>query len=431
MLKLHKVNLFARVIIFFLFLEFILQLISLLLLSKIKKQDSNRNEGFNIVCIGDSFTYGIGAPKQYSYPNQLKNLLNTIYPNSHINVINLGISGYNSSQCIKYLKEKFDFYNPKIVIILAGMNNCWNFLDSSYFRIKQFKYDNPLKYRIKFVGAFLSSLKTYKLIKITFLNLKSRLRSRQSIDRGFYLPEREFLIPKRTNKMQKLLNQGLKYWEDGKFELSEACYREALKLNPDDYEPHWYVGRFYSLNGVKEKAREELILAAKYAGHPYTVSAILVGLQDRRESRNSENFKEFSNLVKSLRSYWVGKFGEEYVQYFIDPAISYKETDLEKILFYDFEELINYLSQKKTKLVILSYPFHATQFRYPVGIYYRISNYLRVPLVDNVPLFDKYLKIYKREELFDTGGHCTSKGYGLIAENIYGVLKKHNLLPAN
>lgn len=417
------------IILFLVVLEFILQLVGFFLTWNLKKQHVKANTDFIILCIGDSFTYGLGAPSDESYPKQLQHILNKAAPERHIKVINLGIPGYSSSQCLRYLKQEVDSYEPKIVLIMAGLNNCWNFMDSSYFRIKQFRYSNPLDFRMKSIDALLCRLKTYKLIKIFFLNLTARMKSKEPLYKENPLPEMKFQIPLRSDELTKLLNQGLRYFEEGKYDLSEALYRKALELAPHDFESHWFMGRFYILKGQREKAKEELILAAKYAPHPYTITCILADLQDRHQPRNSKEFQEFASLIKKLRSYWVEKFGEEYIHRIIDPVISYEENDLVKVLAYDFEEMANYLRQKKLKLVVLTYPFPATRFRFPENIYYRLSRYLDLPLVDNASAFNKYINIYRYEELFSADGHCTSKGYGLIAENVSGVLKKYNLLP--
>lgn len=429
MRRANRKALFVYIIICFLFLELTLQATGFLLQLKIKKQNLNYGGDFNILCFGDSFTYGLGAPREDSYPRQLERILNNTYPQRHIKVINLGIPGYNSSQCLRYLKEKFDFYNPKIVLVMSGMNNCWSFAESSYFKIKQAKRSNLLNFRAKFIDALLCKLKTYKLIKIAFVNIAGRLRSSKSWHyQDSPLPGMEFKMPLRSAELIQLLNEGLRYFEEGKYDLSEVYYRRALELAPDDYEPHWFMGRFYIFKAQKEKAKEELILAAKYATHPYTVTCILADLQDRNQPKNSKEFNAYADLIKGLRSYWVEKFGEEYVRWFIDPIISHEENDLTEVLVYDLAEMANYASQKKARFVILTYPFPATKFRYPADIYNRISNYLNTPLVNNVFLFGNNLKIYRYEELFSTDGHCTSKGYRLIAENTSDVLKKYNLL---
>lgn len=430
MRRLNKGKLLLRISIYFLSLEFFLQITSFSLWLMIKNQNLAKGGDFNILCFGDSFTYGLGAPQGESYPKQLERILNNAYPQQHIKTINFGIPGYNSSQCLRYFKEKIDFYNPKIVLIMTGANNCWSFIDSSYFRIKQAPYHNYLNFRAKFIDALLCNLKTYKLIKINFINIFDRLKSSKLHHyQDTPLPKEKFQMPLRSDALTELLRQGIRYFKDGKYDSSEVYYRKALNLFPNDYEPHWFMGRFYIYKGEIKKAKEEFIFAVKYAPDPYTVTYILSDMQDRSQPIKSKYFEEYAELIKQLRSYWVKKFGEEYVQRLIDPMISYKEDDLVNVLVYDLEEMSNYARQKKAKLVILTYPHPPTKFRYPADIYYTISNYLDLPLVDNVSLFSKYSIIYRHEEIFSTDGHCTGKGYNLIAKNTFDVLRKYNLLP--
>jgi len=432
-MRLSKPSLLVNILICLLSFELILQITGLFFALKIKKQNLAKGGDIHIICIGDSFTYGLGVPRSEAYPSQLEKVLNNAYPQKHIKVINLGVPGYNSSQCLNTIKEKLDYYKPKIILVMSGMNNCWNFTDSSYFKIKQTKHNSPLNFRAKLIDTLLCKLKTYKLIKIAFLNITDRLKSTkpQHYHEQPTLPKREFLMPLRSAELTGLLKEGLRYFEQGQYDLSEVYYRKALELAPDDYEPHWFMGRFYNQKGQKEKATEELVLATKYALHPYTVTCILADMQEQSQPLNSKYFQEYADLIKNLRSVWIEKFGEEYVQRFIDPMISYEENDLINVLAYDLKEMKNYIIEKKARLVVLTYPWPATKFRCPVDIYYRIANYLDLPLVDNTSLFDKCLKIYRYEDLFVADGHCTKEGYRLIAENVYDTLKRYNLIIEN
>ncbi|MDO8489414.1 MAG: hypothetical protein Q7S42_04820, partial [Candidatus Omnitrophota bacterium] len=336
--------------------------------------------------------------------------------------------GYNSSQCLNELKNKFDTYKPKIVLVMAGMDNAWNFIDSNYFKIKQFKDDNQFNYQVKYIDALLSNSKIYKLIKLVYMSVMARLEAGQFQYKYGPSQIKKLAMPQRSHELTQLLNKGLQYFEEGKYELSEVCYRNALKLSPYDYEPHWYMGRFYNFRGERQKAKDELILAAKNTFDPYTVIYILADLQEQSQPVDSDYFKGYAGLVKSLRTGWVNKFGEEPVRRFIDPMISYEESDLWKILAYDLEEMGNYLKLRNSRLVILTYPCSAATFRCPWDIYHRIASKLDSPLVNNASLFSAYLRYYRNEELFVADGHCTGKGYRLMAENIFETLKKYNLL---
>ncbi len=80
---------------------------------KIKNIDSR---GKNIICFGDSITFGVGVKKGQDYPSLLGKM--TAMP-----VINAGIDGEISSEAIKRLKTDCLDKNPLLVIIEFGGND--------------------------------------------------------------------------------------------------------------------------------------------------------------------------------------------------------------------------------------------------------------------------------------------------------------------
>ena len=69
-----------------------------------------------IVAFGDSLTAGTGAPKAFSYPAQLSQMLG-------IPVINAGVPGETTSNALGRLPSILDHYHPDIVIVAEGMND--------------------------------------------------------------------------------------------------------------------------------------------------------------------------------------------------------------------------------------------------------------------------------------------------------------------
>lgn len=340
-------------------------------------------------------------------------------------MINLGLPGYNSSQCLKLLKEKFNFYNADLIIVLTGFNNHWNLTDSNFNKVRLSKYPTPWGFKMKMFEGILLKSKVYKLCKIFYLNITAKTNPVQFSDKNVIsLPKREFPIPSRSDKLQKLLDEGVENYKAGRYDVAETQYRAALALSPEDYEPHWYMGRFYMYKGEEEKSVVEFVLAAKYAPYLYTVTCILSDI------KNGTQPQKFACIIKQLRNNLVEKFGEQDVQFSIDPLLAGDENALVELLIYDFTEIANYILQKNSKMVILTYPYSPSRFQYPQDIYYRISNYLNIPLLDYERVFNNYLKKYKKEALFNADGHFTKEGYRLMAENLSDFLRQQNLLPS-
>jgi acyl-CoA thioesterase I len=72
--------------------------------------------GKNIICFGDSITYGVGAPRGYGYPGVLSRMM--IAP-----VINAGCDGENTVEALRRLKADVLDRDPLLVIIEFGGND--------------------------------------------------------------------------------------------------------------------------------------------------------------------------------------------------------------------------------------------------------------------------------------------------------------------
>lgn len=155
-------------------MEFSLRVLGHFFSTGLSLEKSQSSQTFNILCLGDSFTYGWGIERSQTYPKQLERILNTnnrYY--MQFKVFNLGVPGSNSSQLLKYAEDILIKYkNVDMIIILTGANDAWNLADSNIYRFissnKEFCLAN-IKVRI-----FFSKFRIYKMLKIILLNLKGK-----------------------------------------------------------------------------------------------------------------------------------------------------------------------------------------------------------------------------------------------------------------
>jgi len=75
--------------------------------------------GDNIICFGDSLTYGTGTARHKSYPAQLSEMIGQP-------VINAGIPGDTTSRALERLAEDVLDQSPRIVLITLGGNDLKN-----------------------------------------------------------------------------------------------------------------------------------------------------------------------------------------------------------------------------------------------------------------------------------------------------------------
>jgi len=123
-------------------------------------RDAGHNNTFTVLCLGDSFTYGIGAHSDKSYPKQLEGIIST-NEKIPVRVINAGICAGNTTQMLEQIQILLEKDHPDAVVMLFGMANSWNY------------------YGFSKKSTFLNNLRIYKLIVRIVQNLHYK---RQGLD---------------------------------------------------------------------------------------------------------------------------------------------------------------------------------------------------------------------------------------------------------
>ena len=109
----------------------------------------------NILCIGDSHTFGFGVDDENTYPTQLSTLLHNKY-----NVINMGVFSYSLTNEVALLKRYLHKLTPKIVIFGITVDD----LSSSSTSFKNIapQTEDIFTYRyFKYHSAFIRYLRAY------------------------------------------------------------------------------------------------------------------------------------------------------------------------------------------------------------------------------------------------------------------------------
>lgn len=79
-----------------------------------------------ILCLGDSFTVGLGGPAGASYPDQLEILLNA-GPRRDYRVVNAGRGNSSSAIAKSIFLAQVDQVRPRIATLMIGGANYWNY----------------------------------------------------------------------------------------------------------------------------------------------------------------------------------------------------------------------------------------------------------------------------------------------------------------
>jgi tetratricopeptide (TPR) repeat protein len=157
---------FLSLIFFLLLLESALQLLAFVNSFKViqrNHQFAREEHGqLRILCIGDSFTFGVGAGHQHSYPAQLQRLIEEKYPSLKVEVINRGEPGMNSSVAAERISGYLRQFDPHIVLCCIGRNDNWNFEKTDFSALRGNLNMDLMGYRL---DSFSIKFRTYKLMR--------------------------------------------------------------------------------------------------------------------------------------------------------------------------------------------------------------------------------------------------------------------------
>ncbi|MEE2829140.1 MAG: GDSL-type esterase/lipase family protein [Myxococcota bacterium] len=120
-----------------------------------------------ILCLGESNTWGLGAPSSMSYPRQLERFLQEDYPETSIRVVNGGVPGTNSWRILEALPSNLEKHQPDLVILQAGLNDYM--LDQLGLEsLVELNSGGWTRVALRLDSA-LSHLKLYRLVRVSFL----------------------------------------------------------------------------------------------------------------------------------------------------------------------------------------------------------------------------------------------------------------------
>jgi hypothetical protein len=99
---------------------------------EIEKKEEN---DVRILCVGGSTTYSSGAKNINStWPSYFEKYLQKNFIKNIIEVINCGVPAYNLLQNLIDFQTRLIFFNPDIVLIMAGLNDATAILKNTDFK---------------------------------------------------------------------------------------------------------------------------------------------------------------------------------------------------------------------------------------------------------------------------------------------------------
>lgn len=163
-----------------------------------------------IICLGDSFTFGVGAPSGKGYPEQLESELNAVGGSVKFRVLNRGVKSYNTSQILRDLPAVLENTKPDLVIVMAGDANYWNYWGYQRY-LKRGKF-------IAFCSDSMYRIRIFKLLKLLVINVTEKYN--------------RSLLARKDGRHIDYCGRGWTYKARGNYEEAARWFQQGIKVNP-------------------------------------------------------------------------------------------------------------------------------------------------------------------------------------------------------
>lgn len=370
----------------------------------------NSDDSYVILCLGDSFTFGVGAPNDKSYPKQLEELLNDNNKGKKFKVINAGVGGYNTSMILDKFVNDFKKIKPDLVVALIGGANVWNAKGYTGYSKKQKVFPE--------IQNFFYSIKIFKLIKLLSTNIKdktSESKSRIAINEYKKQP---------INMSEKAMWYDKKATDcelEGKYDEAIEWLNKSIQEDPDAPLHYFLLGKMYNAQNNFKKAAECFKKAIELNFQfgippPSTLYASFtqVVLQHHENIEDAVRFlSKYENAFPEAKEH-KGRLllKEKYFQI------------LEPWVISDVKKMINICQGQDIKIILQNYP----NINMVNSCLKKLAIENSIPFVDNEQIFRELLiKGEKKESMFQPDRHCNARGYGIITKNIYDKMVEYNI----
>lgn len=125
-----------------------------------------------ILTLGDSFTFGIGASREKSWPNQLDSIL-SIYKENEVAVCNIGFSATDPIYMLDIFKNKLNaVYQPNILLVSINDSDINDIITRG--GMNRYNGGGPLVQKPDWLPWYASSI-IFRLFKLTFDDIDPNL----------------------------------------------------------------------------------------------------------------------------------------------------------------------------------------------------------------------------------------------------------------
>jgi tetratricopeptide (TPR) repeat protein len=401
-----------------------------------------------IVCFGDSFTYGEGAPEKESYPIQLGELLNGAVKSGAFEVVNMGRPAQNTTQLLSTLPDVLALEKPKVAIILTGGYNL-----SNYYGYLRYAEGATLKARVR---DQIYRIRIYKLVNHVIDNIVNRVTARRIQRNRIYRGARP--ADKRETEYDVCISRGDEYKRQRRYRQAREYFEKALQIDPRRPEGYDEIGLVHKELSELDQATEYFKKAISVDSH-YSPAynnlgwihinrrqfAVAMGLFKKAillDPGFAPNYSAMASVYRftpddTIRrdvKAFLGKL--KYEMHIENPSLANtlaliedeergQGDAVERWIAHDIGKVIDICKAHGVAVIMQGYPGGQLNV-----ILKDVAETHQVPFVENCAVFEELLKTIPRQGLFASdNGHCNGRGYGIMARNVYEMMLRQGIVP--
>jgi len=420
--------LYKKIYIFFLgvflilfSLEVVLQCCHFFIKNKINLTQ-NEDKVYKIVCLGNSYTQGAGAPHGEGYPGHLERLIQEKYPLQKVIVYNWGIPGGNTSMIIAQISKALVDLSPHLIILRGGEPNIANrYRYRDYLKREGLSEDtlNNLIYR---AHDLLFNLRIYRFIVYYIEQTSGAVEEKELVISSSYWHEQHIRLFNRYNRVDFSKYSKKKVLEEIDW------IRNISKKYPHPHN-HLWLARLYFRTVLKDFDSAFNEIAQGIITDPfYYENMNYVEFNSFSRDYSNESLKR---KISSFKKKWLEKYPTLFVRF--------ENIEIEGIKRWvsaDLKYIFRVAKAKGIKVVMHNYPVSNIfpQARSVVNGWLKdIADEINVPFLDLAKVFLKLKRSSKsysnfKTQYFSPDDHLNSKGYKINAEKILKLLEDHKIL---
>lgn len=367
-----------------------------------------------ILCLGNSYTYGLGAPVGKAYPDHLQRMVDSRFGSGKVVVINGGVPNQNTAELLSELEDNIKRFRPRLIILQTGERNWIN-----YHKIENFLRRERIVPRNRYFSGydFLYNSHVFRLGSFLWKNV---IKGQYDIS---YRQEKEY-----QEIVNNVIRQESVFRDKKKADEAIKYLKRCVGLDSEWDENYLYIGRIYFLQENYDEALTWFckIITRKRPDYTFTSDPVYKAYSFIREMRQKGIGKQKEELGRKIdllmkRVDREDAFSLEW----------FKGDEIRRWFESDIKEIVRIAREGDVKIILQNYPFASDGFRgFVNSALPRLAEELNVPFQDTAKTFqDRIRQGARHEDYFAPDGHCNSQGYELMAGSIFDKLAEIDGFP--